>query len=86
MHARKMGALAVLAVACLAAVASVAHAADTKVRNSQSCRRNKGICVPIRCPGSMRQIGTCLGAQVKCCRRKGGGGSDYKDDDDKDEL
>uniref|UniRef100_A0A4W2C1U6 Beta/alpha-defensin C-terminal domain-containing protein n=1 Tax=Bos indicus x Bos taurus TaxID=30522 RepID=A0A4W2C1U6_BOBOX len=40
------------------------------VRNSQSCRRNKGICVPIRCPGSMRQIGTCLGAQVKCCRRK----------------
>nr|AJQ30353.1 ars1-sp_Cathelicidin-1_FLAG_KDEL [synthetic construct] len=30
MHARKMGALAVLAVACLAAVASVAHAADTK--------------------------------------------------------
>ena len=33
MHARKMGALAVLAVACLAAVASVAHAADTKKPN-----------------------------------------------------
>uniref|UniRef100_A0A4W2C1G4 Beta-defensin-like domain-containing protein n=1 Tax=Bos indicus x Bos taurus TaxID=30522 RepID=A0A4W2C1G4_BOBOX len=34
-----------------------------------SCCRNIGICVPIKCSGNMRQIGTCLGAQVKCCRR-----------------
>ncbi|KAB0339256.1 hypothetical protein FD754_024027, partial [Muntiacus muntjak] len=33
------------------------------------CHRNRGICVSKRCPGSMRQIGTCFGAYVKCCRR-----------------
>uniref|UniRef100_A0A8C6CII9 Beta/alpha-defensin C-terminal domain-containing protein n=1 Tax=Moschus moschiferus TaxID=68415 RepID=A0A8C6CII9_MOSMO len=41
-----------------------------QVRNPQSCRRNKGICVPIKCLGNMRQIGTCLGTPVKCCRRR----------------
>ncbi|KAB0373682.1 hypothetical protein FD755_015341 [Muntiacus reevesi] len=39
------------------------------VRNPLSCASNRGICVPIRCPGSLRQIGTCVGAPVKCCRR-----------------
>ncbi|ELR47971.1 hypothetical protein M91_16213 [Bos mutus] len=39
------------------------------VRNPLSCRRKIGICVLIRCSGNMRQIGTCLGALVKCCRR-----------------
>uniref|UniRef100_A0ABI0NXF4 Beta/alpha-defensin C-terminal domain-containing protein n=1 Tax=Bos taurus TaxID=9913 RepID=A0ABI0NXF4_BOVIN len=38
------------------------------ISNPLSCRRNKGICLPIRCPGSMRQIGTCFGPRVKCCR------------------
>ncbi|ELR44482.1 Beta-defensin 11, partial [Bos mutus] len=33
-----------------------------------SCRRNGGVCIPIRCPGPMRQIGTCFGRPVKCCR------------------
>ncbi|DAA14604.1 lingual antimicrobial peptide precursor [Bos taurus] len=59
-----------LLLALLFLVLSAGSGFTQGVRNSQSCRRNKGICVPIRCPGSMRQIGTCLGAQVKCCRRK----------------
>ncbi|XP_055426159.1 beta-defensin 1-like [Bubalus kerabau] len=32
------------------------------------CHRNGGNCFPNRCPGSMRQIGLCLGPRVKCCR------------------
>ena len=40
------------------------------VGNPVSCARNKGICVPIRCPGNMKQIGTCVGQAVKCCRKK----------------
>ncbi|KAB0373123.1 hypothetical protein FD755_014782 [Muntiacus reevesi] len=39
------------------------------IRNSLSCRVNFGMCVPIRCPVVMREIGTCFGAGVKCCRR-----------------
>ncbi|ELR45364.1 hypothetical protein M91_12997 [Bos mutus] len=31
------------------------------ISNPLSCRRNRGVCLPIRCPGSMRQIGTCFG-------------------------
>uniref|UniRef100_G3MXI5 Beta-defensin-like domain-containing protein n=1 Tax=Bos taurus TaxID=9913 RepID=G3MXI5_BOVIN len=42
---------------------------DSMIRNPLSCCRNIGICVLIRCSGNMRQIGTCLGALVKCCRR-----------------
>ncbi|KAF4008624.1 hypothetical protein G4228_020395 [Cervus hanglu yarkandensis] len=37
--------------------------------NYHICHWKRGICVPKRCPGSMRQIGTCFRAQVKCCRR-----------------
>nr|1BNB_A Chain A, BOVINE NEUTROPHIL BETA-DEFENSIN 12 [Bos taurus] len=33
-----------------------------------SCGRNGGVCIPIRCPVPMRQIGTCFGRPVKCCR------------------
>ncbi|XP_042097408.1 beta-defensin 1 [Ovis aries] len=40
------------------------------VRNRLSCHRNKGVCVPSRCPRHMRQIGTCRGPPVKCCRKK----------------
>ncbi|CAN0469391.1 unnamed protein product [Rangifer tarandus platyrhynchus] len=40
------------------------------IRNPLSCRLNRGVCLPIRCPRSTRQIGTCLGAPVKCCRRR----------------
>ena len=39
------------------------------ISNPLSCRRNRGVCLPIRCPGSMRQIGTCFRPRVKCCRR-----------------
>nr|AAB25868.1 beta-defensin {peptide BNBD-5} [cattle, Peptide, 41 aa] [Bos taurus] len=38
------------------------------VRNPQSCRWNMGVCIPISCPGNMRQIGTCFGPRVPCCR------------------
>ncbi|KAG5194319.1 hypothetical protein JEQ12_013116 [Ovis aries] len=40
------------------------------VTDSLSCRWKKGICVLTRCPGTMRQIGTCFGPPVKCCRLK----------------
>ncbi|NP_001311470.1 beta-defensin 13 precursor [Bos taurus] len=33
-----------------------------------SCGRNGGVCIPIRCPVPMRQIGTCFRRPVKCCR------------------
>ncbi|XP_055423460.1 beta-defensin 11-like [Bubalus kerabau] len=33
-----------------------------------SCHRKRGVCFPIRCPGHMRQIGTCFGRPIKCCR------------------
>ncbi|DAA14602.1 enteric beta-defensin isoform X2 [Bos taurus] len=38
------------------------------ISNPLSCRLNRGICVPIRCPGNLRQIGTCFTPSVKCCR------------------
>nr|CAA08905.1 beta defensin-2 [Capra hircus] len=38
--------------------------------NHRSCYRNKGVCAPARCPRNMRQIGTCHGPPVKCCRKK----------------
>nr|AAB25866.1 beta-defensin {peptide BNBD-3} [cattle, Peptide, 43 aa] [Bos taurus] len=38
------------------------------VRNHVTCRINRGFCVPIRCPGRTRQIGTCFGPRIKCCR------------------
>ncbi|XP_055426163.1 lingual antimicrobial peptide [Bubalus kerabau] len=59
-----------LLLALLFLVLSAGSGFTQGVRNPQSCHRNKGICVPIRCPGNMRQIGTCLGPPVKCCRRK----------------
>ncbi|NP_001185474.1 hypothetical protein R6Z07F_019420 [Ovis aries] len=40
------------------------------VTDSLSCRWKKGICVLTKCPGTMRQIGTCFGPPVKCCRLK----------------
>ncbi|KAB0337862.1 hypothetical protein FD754_024952 [Muntiacus muntjak] len=40
------------------------------IRTFLGCRLESGICRPIRCPRNMRQIGTCLGPQVKCCRRR----------------
>ncbi|XP_055426150.1 enteric beta-defensin-like [Bubalus kerabau] len=39
------------------------------ISNPLSCHRNRGVCLPIRCPGSIRQIGTCFRPRVKCCRR-----------------
>uniref|UniRef100_A0A4W2H403 Beta/alpha-defensin C-terminal domain-containing protein n=1 Tax=Bos indicus x Bos taurus TaxID=30522 RepID=A0A4W2H403_BOBOX len=39
------------------------------ISNPLSCRLNRGICVPIRCPGNLRQIGTCFTPSVKCCRK-----------------
>nr|ABH11654.1 beta-defensin 1 [Rangifer tarandus] len=59
-----------LLLALLFVVLSAASGFTQGVKTPQSCHRNKGVCVPIRCPRSMRQIGTCLGAPVKCCRRK----------------
>ncbi|KAB0348261.1 hypothetical protein FD754_013118 [Muntiacus muntjak] len=50
-------------------VTQLLHRFTQGVRNPLSCANNRGICVPIRCPGSLRQIGTCVGAPVKCCRR-----------------
>nr|AAB25873.1 beta-defensin {peptide BNBD-10} [cattle, Peptide, 41 aa] [Bos taurus] len=38
------------------------------VRSYLSCWGNRGICLLNRCPGRMRQIGTCLAPRVKCCR------------------
>nr|ABF71365.1 beta defensin [Capra hircus] len=38
--------------------------------NHRSCHRIKGVCAPDRCPRNMRQIGTCFGPPVKCCRKK----------------
>ncbi|XP_044794651.2 lingual antimicrobial peptide-like [Bubalus kerabau] len=38
------------------------------ISNPSSCRRNRGFCLAFWCPGSMRQIGTCFGFPVKCCR------------------
>ncbi|KAB0336680.1 hypothetical protein FD754_025567, partial [Muntiacus muntjak] len=40
------------------------------VRNAPSCFRNRGVCVLFSCPGSLRVIGTCFRAPVKCCRRR----------------
>ncbi|KAB0339624.1 hypothetical protein FD754_023778 [Muntiacus muntjak] len=40
------------------------------VSNALSCYRNRGVCVPITCPGGMRQIGTCVGSLAKCCRMR----------------
>ncbi|KAB0361273.1 hypothetical protein FD754_005429, partial [Muntiacus muntjak] len=40
------------------------------IRTVLRCRWNGGFCLPIRCPGTMRQIGTCLGPRVKCCKRR----------------
>nr|AAQ93463.1 neutrophil beta-defensin 4 [Bubalus bubalis] len=39
------------------------------IRSPLSCRGNRGVCLPIRCPGRLRQIGTCFGPRVPCCRR-----------------
>ncbi|CAN0469375.1 unnamed protein product [Rangifer tarandus platyrhynchus] len=54
----------------LLALLFVVLSAGSGIGNYYSCHRNRGICVPNRCPGSMRQIGTCFGAPVKCCRRR----------------
>ncbi|XP_057553743.1 lingual antimicrobial peptide-like [Hippopotamus amphibius kiboko] len=40
------------------------------IRNRRSCLRNGGVCVPLGCPGHMRQIGICHGHAVKCCKKK----------------
>uniref|UniRef100_A0AAA9SKY0 Defensin, beta 4A n=1 Tax=Bos taurus TaxID=9913 RepID=A0AAA9SKY0_BOVIN len=40
-----------------------------RVRNPQSCRWNMGVCIPFLCRVGMRQIGTCFGPRVPCCRR-----------------
>ncbi|XP_055426156.1 lingual antimicrobial peptide-like [Bubalus kerabau] len=57
-----------LLLALLLLVLSAGSGFTQGVRNSLDCWRNRGICVPIRCPGNMRQIGTCVGLPVKCCR------------------
>ncbi|DAA14607.1 lingual antimicrobial peptide [Bos taurus] len=57
-----------LLLALLFLVLSAGSGFTQGISNPLSCRRNKGICLPIRCPGSMRQIGTCFGPRVKCCR------------------
>ncbi|NP_777201.1 tracheal antimicrobial peptide precursor [Bos taurus] len=59
-----------LLLALLFLVLSASSGFTQGVGNPVSCVRNKGICVPIRCPGNMKQIGTCVGRAVKCCRKK----------------
>ncbi|KAB0353157.1 hypothetical protein FD755_024127, partial [Muntiacus reevesi] len=39
------------------------------IRSDISCLKNRGSCVPNRCPGRLRQIGVCFWPRVKCCRR-----------------
>ncbi|KAF4008473.1 hypothetical protein G4228_020215 [Cervus hanglu yarkandensis] len=57
-----------LLLALLFLVLSAGSGFTQGIRNSLSCRFNFGICLPKRCPGRMRQIGTCFGSAVKCCR------------------
>ncbi|KAF4008711.1 hypothetical protein G4228_020502 [Cervus hanglu yarkandensis] len=57
-----------LLLALLFLVLSAGSGFTQVIRSSISCRLNFGTCVPFRCPGRMRQIGTCSGFGVKCCR------------------
>uniref|UniRef100_A0A4W2BN36 Beta/alpha-defensin C-terminal domain-containing protein n=1 Tax=Bos indicus x Bos taurus TaxID=30522 RepID=A0A4W2BN36_BOBOX len=57
-----------LLLALLFLVLSAGSGFTQGVRNFVTCRINRGFCVPIRCPGRTRQIGTCLGPRIKCCR------------------
>uniref|UniRef100_A0A4W2IIX7 Beta/alpha-defensin C-terminal domain-containing protein n=1 Tax=Bos indicus x Bos taurus TaxID=30522 RepID=A0A4W2IIX7_BOBOX len=57
-----------LLLALLFLVLSAGSGFTQGVRNHVTCRINRGFCVPIRCPGRTRQIGTCLGPRIKCCR------------------
>ncbi|XP_040091767.1 beta-defensin 1-like [Oryx dammah] len=59
-----------LLLALLFLVLSAGSGFTQGVRNRVSCHRNKGVCVRTRCPRNMRQIGTCFGHRVKCCRKK----------------
>nr|ABN72272.1 tracheal antimicrobial peptide [Bubalus bubalis]AIU56269.1 tracheal antimicrobial peptide [Bubalus bubalis] len=59
-----------LLLALLFLVLSASSGFTQGVGNPVSCVRNKAICVPIRSPANMKQIGSCVGRAVKCCRKK----------------
>ncbi|XP_055426155.1 beta-defensin 11-like [Bubalus kerabau] len=57
-----------LLLALLFVVLSAGSGFTQGISDFLSCRRNGGVCLPGRCPGRMRQIGTCFRPPVKCCR------------------
>ncbi|XP_043310102.1 lingual antimicrobial peptide-like [Cervus canadensis] len=59
-----------LLLALLFLVLSAGSGFSQGVRNAASCYKSRGVCVPISCPAGMRQIGTCVGFPVKCCRMR----------------